>query len=248
MRWLLVFMTCVLTVSKTWGTHELLYASLRGDVERVRMLLARGDDVDYTDWCGDTALHYAAHRGNLAVVQALLAAGACGCVANRIGLTACDFAERRGHVSIAYWIGAYCYAHDIDDEVEAKIALIDAVRTQDEMLVAALLDSGVTPNLFVDYVDDYTLLHEACFAGDANIVERLLKARVRLHRCTFYRGLTAMHYAASNGHSLIIEKLANAGMSVNRSDHDGITPLQWASMGGHHAACELLIRLGARAS
>jgi ankyrin repeat protein len=55
------------------GDSALMIATLRGDEERVKLLLAKGAPVDHDGW---TPLHYAAHEGNLVILDLLLGAGA----------------------------------------------------------------------------------------------------------------------------------------------------------------------------
>jgi len=47
-----------------------------GDIEQVRRLLDKGEDLDARDFWGNTALAHAAHLGHAAIVRLLLAKGA----------------------------------------------------------------------------------------------------------------------------------------------------------------------------
>ncbi|GLT89223.1 hypothetical protein SLE2022_072160 [Rubroshorea leprosula] len=57
------------------GGKELLTAARRGEVERLRLLLHRGVNINYCDQYGLTALHAAAIRGNKDVVLMLVESG-----------------------------------------------------------------------------------------------------------------------------------------------------------------------------
>lgn len=59
-----------------YGRSALHYASLEGDVARVRALIREGADVDVADQSGMTPLHFAAQEGRLEVARVLLVAGA----------------------------------------------------------------------------------------------------------------------------------------------------------------------------
>jgi Domain of unknown function (DUF4274)/Ankyrin repeats (3 copies) len=81
-------------------SEELLNAAQRGEVERVRGLLARGASPSAKDREAGSALHIAARVGNVEIVEALIAAGAK--VENRSrAQTPLDCAASCGHVAVA---------------------------------------------------------------------------------------------------------------------------------------------------
>lgn len=118
----------------------LMLASLGGNLQTVKLLIARGADVNKPGW---TPLHYAATRGHLDVmrvlldenayidaaspngttplmmaafygtpsaVKLLLEAGADPMLKNQLGLTAIDFAQRANRTDSAEIIGAFVRA------------------------------------------------------------------------------------------------------------------------------------------
>jgi len=62
--------------SESRGSSALHVAALRGDVAQIRLLLARGADVDSRDAARRTPLHVAALAGNAEAIQELLRHGA----------------------------------------------------------------------------------------------------------------------------------------------------------------------------
>jgi uncharacterized protein len=74
-------------VTDELGRTTLHEAALRDNAAEVRMLLARGANVDAQDRDGFTPLHFAAQQGSLAAAEALLHAGATVDVENRFGNT-----------------------------------------------------------------------------------------------------------------------------------------------------------------
>lgn len=78
------------------GLSELMVACAEGDVERVKVLVAAGHDVNARSNIGTTALMYAAQNDQPACVSILLAAGADASAATKGGSTAQLFAERAG--------------------------------------------------------------------------------------------------------------------------------------------------------
>lgn len=59
-------------------------------------------------------------------------------------------------------------------------------------------------------------------------------------------GITALHWACSVGHMDVIQLLFAAGANPNVMEVDGgrLTPLDYAIIGGHQAAAQLLIEQG----
>lgn len=60
-------------------------------------------------------------------------------------------------------------------------------------------------------------------------------------------GRTALHIAAYQGHTKIVEILIKNGAFINASDDDGITPLHLASLNGHTEIVEMLLKHNADA-
>lgn len=72
-------------------------AAMRGDLEAVRALIAKGEDVGAAQGDGMTALHWAADRGDVAMAEALLEAGArVGSITRRGSYTPLHVAARAG--------------------------------------------------------------------------------------------------------------------------------------------------------
>jgi hypothetical protein len=99
---------------------ELIYASQRGDTNKVRELLYEGADVNTKDNNGNTALHFASETGDIGTVDALLCRGADVNAKNSDGDSALHKAinqeeERLGTVKLLIDRGNMSYA-DIDAE------------------------------------------------------------------------------------------------------------------------------------
>ena len=73
----------------------------RGDDGAVRVLLARGIDVDARDRYGQTALMLAAHDGHIQIVETLIAHRANLDVTAKFGLSALMLAIVAGHTEVA---------------------------------------------------------------------------------------------------------------------------------------------------
>lgn len=77
-----------------WG------AAREGELNRVRMLLAKGHDPNQQDPYGYTALHYAARAGKANIVSELLACGGCPNVRTNGGTTPAHRAAYKGHKEV----------------------------------------------------------------------------------------------------------------------------------------------------
>ncbi len=72
----------------------------RGNLEKVRQLIASGVDLDARGRGGNTAIYHAARKGHADVVRALAEAGADVDVDNDFGSTPLHVAARAGHVDV----------------------------------------------------------------------------------------------------------------------------------------------------
>eukprot|EP01114_Cavostelium_apophysatum_P019125 TRINITY_DN6070_c0_g1_i2.p1 TRINITY_DN6070_c0_g1~~TRINITY_DN6070_c0_g1_i2.p1 ORF type:complete len:1115 (+),score=353.00 TRINITY_DN6070_c0_g1_i2:112-3456(+) len=82
------------------GLTALFWASWRGHVKCVELLLEKGADVNAADFLKETPLHAACRQGHLEVVRLLLKNGADPELENRAGCTALHLAAGAGAVSI----------------------------------------------------------------------------------------------------------------------------------------------------
>jgi hypothetical protein len=78
---------------------ELLEASEKGDVEKVKKLLKEGADLNAKNWFGWTPLHLAAYNGHIEVVKLLIEKGA-NVNARNNGDTPLHLAAENGHIEV----------------------------------------------------------------------------------------------------------------------------------------------------
>ena len=76
-------------------------------------------------------------------------------------------------------------------------------------------------------------LRAAACAGDACLIERLIKAGLRPDACAD-DGRTALHLAAGEGASRVAAKLVELGADVKRTDRQGRNALDIARAAGYY--------------
>lgn len=88
-------------VRNAQGETALMYAALQGELETVKLLIARGAQVNHPGW---TPLHYAASGGQLSVVQLLLEHHAYIDAASPNGTTPLMIAARQQRPTVARFL------------------------------------------------------------------------------------------------------------------------------------------------
>ncbi|WP_457636146.1 ankyrin repeat domain-containing protein [Persephonella sp.] len=78
----------------------LIVASQLGDIDRVRLAIAKGADVNYQDEKGGTALHWAVFYGHKEIIKLLLMQGANPLIKDKNGITPVDVARINGKKDI----------------------------------------------------------------------------------------------------------------------------------------------------
>ncbi len=93
-------------------------------------------------------------------------------------------------------------------------------------------------------------IHQACRYGQLEIVQLLLEKKPDLLNSVDAFNYTPVHFAAVNGHSLVVDYLANLGADLtiatngpNKECH-GYLPIHWAAENGHHKVVQCLINHG----
>ena len=124
------------------------------------------------------------------------------------------------------------------------VPLIEAVKTQDETAVRALLDQSQRPDPNVTTADGTTALHWAVHLDDERLADVLIAAGADTTATTRY-GVAPINLAATNGSETLLRQLLQAGADPNHVSGDGETPLMTAARGGVVGAIQLLLDHGA---
>lgn len=90
-----------------------------------------------------------------------------------------------------------------------------------------------------------TLLHAAVNAGKLQSVKLLLEAGADPDLHGGPAGYTALHFAAYKNRPQIAQLLIDNGASLEKTDHQFMTPLQGAAFMGFKETCQILAEAGA---
>jgi ankyrin repeat protein len=209
-------------------TTPLLEAAYRGDVARVSELIRAGADVNEANIFGATPMSQAALRGDTAVIRLLLKAGADPESANAEGETALMIVARTGNVEAAKLLlkaGADVHARE---KWGGQTALIWAAAQNQPEMIRLLVSKGAE-------VDARSAVRDW---------PRRMTAEERpkdMNR----GGMSALLFAARDGHIEAVRALIEAGAALDFTDPDGSTALMLALMNGHWDTAQLLIEAGA---
>jgi uncharacterized protein len=217
-------------VAAAYGAESssLLQAAYDGDVERVAALIRSGANVNEANEFGATPMSEAAKRGDTAVLKLLLQAGADPESANDEGETALMLVARTGDVEAAKLLLKAGARVDTREKWGGQTALIWAAAQNQPDMVKFLAAHGADVNAR-SAVRDW---------GRRMTAEERPKDMNR-------GGMSALMFAARDGHIEAVRTLLQAGADVDFADPDGSTALIVALMNGHWDTARLLIDSGA---
>ncbi|XP_021693550.1 ankyrin repeat domain-containing protein 12 isoform X3 [Aedes aegypti] len=207
------------------GFTPLHLAVIQGNLQLVNLLLANGADVNALDNEGHSVVHWATVCGEVEALRAVLAAGADVSTPDINGGSPLHYAAQ---MCGANYEGKTARA-------SAKLAL--------EILGTLLAHPDTSVE--VEDKDSRQPLLWASSAGSAKAVLALIKAGAQVESAD-KDGLTALHCAASRGHTECIDTLINlCGAHTDQIDSNGCTALHYSVTLGHADATSLLLKLDA---
>ena len=240
------------------GTTPLMTAAASGSADAVKVLLDRGADVNAKESVhGQTALMFAAALNRAAVVKLLLSRGAEADLITKVttvqrvrfdqdGNIVDDAAGRGGRGGRGGRAGRgraaapappqSAAAQDKADEAADAEAAAEALNAAKD---AAKADLDVLARMLQFQSANYLLATPKARAGD-------VAARApRRVGAEFMGGMTALLYAAREGHLETVRTLVEGGAGINIVNGDKYTPLVIAITNGHLDVARYLVDHGA---
>jgi ankyrin repeat protein len=248
--------------------------AMGGSLEGVRALLTERVDVNAAQGDGMTALHWAAYRDDLPMAELLIAAKAAPEAETRVGaITPLILAARNGSASMIAALlkagadpgksattgGTPLMSAAASGNVDAIRTLIDAgadlnarerTNGQTALMFAAwenrgdairlLVSRGANPGL-TSFV---TVLDEPQFDDDGFPIAK--KKGAQSGGSSVMGGMTALLFAARDGHLDAVKALLESGANVNQvSGGDGTSAINIAIANGHYTVGKYLLDHGA---
>ena len=249
-------------------------AAMEGDIERVRTLITDGVDLNVAQGDGMTALHWAAFRDDLEVADLLLAADADVTVTTRVGaLTPLWLAATNGSAEMVDRLATTEADVNVVTATGAT-ALMAAATAGSADAIDVLVERGAFVNsretangqtavMFAAWENRPTaitaLVRHGAHVGLTSFVVSMIESRLdeygnpippRRRRVpggnSVMGGMTALLFAARDGHLDAVRALVDVGADVDQvSGGDGSSPLVIAIANGHYTVAQFLLDRGA---
>jgi cytohesin len=249
--------------------EEMLQAAQRGDVAKVRQLLASDTTlVNAKGAHNKTPLHWAAEKNYPELAELLVAAGADINAEVSWGMTPLQWAANMGSRDAAKVLLAHGAAPQLNMWAAAGLGMLDVVqsffdgpntlrpnagqtRTRDLSPQSGKSGQSGDPDLgdgkwgkaappesYVELVSE--AFYIAARNGHVDVAKFLLEKGADIN-CRGFFGAPGLHWAAINGHKLMVEFLIGHDSDLTLRDQKfNSTALGWALEGNHTEIAELL--------
>ncbi len=228
------------------GSTALHWAAYHGQPEMVRALLAAGADVHAKSRVGGlTPLMMAAKAGDAAVVKLLVDARSDVATPNANGTTPLMFAAAAGNAQAARLLldkGATVNAADVTNGQTALMFAAAQGRTE---AVTLLLSRQADPNVATK-VSPIVSMGERSKQKTGGKGTREITSEGGRSDINAMGGMTALLFAAREGHAGVVKALVEGGADVNKvSGADDLSPMTTAIINGRLDIARYLLDKGA---
>lgn len=214
-------------------------ASLKGDLNRVKELIASKADVNIANFGDMSALHIASMAGHTSIVRELLENGANREALTAIGASPLYYAAGNGYGDVVELLLLFGSKIDVADKSGWTPLHIAALQGH-QNVVAVLVRKGAQVNV-PDNIGGNPL-HWAASNGHRAIVEMLIAQGANVNALTvgeFGQG-TPLHGACMQGHAEVVEVLLRNQADLKALTGDGETPLHCALKSAPHFTVKLI--------
>ncbi|KAL3866656.1 hypothetical protein ACJMK2_043939 [Sinanodonta woodiana] len=264
-----------LQLANKHGETAIHMAASGGHTEVIRFLQSKGVDISIKDKHGDSAVYWAARQGHVDVMKYLYEEGISMDTQNKSGEAAIHVAARYGHASVIDFLcfcGSDINLRDNLDETalhnaawhgfvrivqtlcasgaklhlqnkDGESALHCAASRGHLECVKILVEAGIP----FDLLDKRgsTALYMACNRQHSSIALLLLHSGCDMDIIVEEAGESALHCAAREGLTLVVQTMCACNCQVNTNTRDGLTALHIASKAGHTEIVRCLLLAGA---
>ncbi|XP_014346332.1 ankyrin repeat domain-containing protein 16 isoform X2 [Latimeria chalumnae] len=238
--------------------HE---AASMSQLSCVHCLLAKGAKIDCLKKADWTPLMMACTRKNLGVIKALIEHGANPALKNKDGWNCFHIACREGDPGIIQYLltvspamhGCFEVVQVLLDrcqyEPDSKDScgvtpFMDAVQNGHTNIAKMLMEKHKACYTAVDNLGSQPLHQAAVTARDGAIRFLVSELGVNVNQRATGMKLTALHYAAKEGHAGTIQTLLSLGADVQAKDEKGRSALHMACAGQHAGCVGILLQAG----
>jgi uncharacterized protein len=229
-----------------FGTPPLHWRVDADDLEGARKLLKSGADANALTERGVSPLSLAVANGNSAMVDLLLRHGAKAGQSEPTGETLLMMAAQVGEPAVVKLLLDHGAEVNARDPQFGQTALMFAARAGHAGIASMLISAGAELNVATKAGDPPGWVKPNSQAGygfGIGIIRGGTPAD-RGRRDAATGSMTAMHYAARQGHADVLQVLLKAGAAVNPREANDITPLLMAISNNNIAAAQFLLAQG----
>ena len=225
-------------MADNYGWSPLMIGSQEGHIEVVELLLKAKVDPNACLNDGATAISIASGNGHSVVVSTLLTSGADPNMANSDGWTPLMISSHNGHNEVVELL-LNAQADPNASLKDGTTAFYIACQSGHSVVVSTLLISGADPNIGT-VVNGWTPLLIGSGKGHTEVVKLLIEHGDININYQAVAGITALRLASQYGHTDIVTLLLKLGADSKLVDSEGKSPLDFASINGHHDIVKLL--------
>jgi ankyrin repeat protein len=188
------------------GSTALHWAAYRDDIEMARLLIRAGANVKAVTRLGDyTPVFWAAKNGSAPMIDLLIKAGVDVNASNKAGTTPLMLAAASGKAD----------AVKVLLDHNASVDALDTINGQTALMFAAAVNAGPAVKLLAARGASLNLVSKVLEPRDPNDTRDGINPNRRTNQGPWLGGLSALHFAAREGHMDATRELIAAGADVN---------------------------------